>query len=78
MTDSHRQPSSEQFPNEDILPDDYPIYGNFLYVADGKLYMSDWHDITVRTLKIHENFSEVRRCNIQARQDALSHRSAKT
>jgi hypothetical protein len=59
-----------EFPDEEVLPDDYPVYGNYLYVADGKVYMSDWHDITVRALKIHENFAEVRRCNIEARRRA--------
>lgn len=58
------------FPSEDILPDDYPIYGNYLYVADGKVYMSDWHDIRVRHLKAFEGFQEVRRCNIEARRAA--------
>ena len=63
--------SSTEFENEEILPDDYPIYGNFLYVADGKVYLSDWHDITVRRLKHYERFKEVRRCNIAARRAAL-------
>ena len=59
------------FPNENILPDDYPIYGGYLYVADGKVYRSDWHGITVRQLKASEKFTEVRRCNIYARKAAL-------
>lgn len=53
--------------NEPILPDDYPIYGDYLYVADGKVYRSDWHDITVRQLKVREKFSEVRRCDFAGR-----------
>lgn len=53
---------------EDILPDDYPIYGNYFYIADGKLYRSDWHDITVRQLKAYEGFNEVCRCDIYGRQ----------
>lgn len=63
------------FPGETVLPDDYPIYGDYLYVTDGKLYRSDWHGITVRDLKRHEGFQEVRRCNILARQEA--HTAAK-
>lgn len=59
------------FPNEDILPDDYPVYGNYLYVADGKVIMSDWHGITVARLKAHEGFKEVRRCNVYARKAAM-------
>lgn len=62
------------FPNEGILADDYPVYGNYLYVADGKVYMSDWHGITVRELKQRENFKEVRRCNILARKADLDER----
>ena len=65
------QPNSEQFPNEEILPDDYPVYGNYLYVADGKVIMSDWHDVTVGFMKRQEGFQEVRRCNIYARKAAL-------
>jgi hypothetical protein len=50
--------------NEPILEDDYPIYGDFMYVADGKLYRSDWHGITVRQLKGREGFKEIRLCDI--------------
>jgi len=42
--------------NEPILADDYPIYGDYFYVADGNLYRSDWHGITVRQLKGREGF----------------------
>lgn len=28
--------------NEPILADDYPIYGDYLYVADGRVVRSDW------------------------------------
>lgn len=59
------------FPEECVLPDDYPIYGNYLYVADGNLYCSDYHGITVGSLKRREGFKEVRRCNISARRAAL-------
>jgi hypothetical protein len=54
--------------DEPILEDDYPIYGDYLYVTDGKLYRSDWHGITVRELKGREGFKEVRRCDIYGRQ----------
>lgn len=59
------------FPNENILPDDYPIYGDYLYVVDGKPYRSDWHGINVRRLKQYLKATEIRRCNICARQEAL-------
>lgn len=54
---------SDLFPDETILPPDYPIYGDYFYLADGKVYKSDWHDVTVRELKAREGFKEVRRCN---------------
>ncbi len=48
---------------ETILPDDYPIYGDYFYLADGKVYRSDYHDVTVADLKRREGFKEVRRCD---------------
>ena len=48
---------------ETVLPDDYPIYGDYLYIADGKLYRSNWHDVTVSELKRREGFKEVRRAS---------------
>lgn len=60
------------FPNETLLPDDYPIYGNYLYVADGKVVMSDWHGITAKQFRAKENVRELRRCNIEARRKALA------
>lgn len=51
--------------NEPILPDDYPIYGDYLYIVDGKVYRSDWHGITVRQLKRELGATEVRRCDIR-------------
>lgn len=70
------QPSTSSFPDEGILPDDYPVYGNYLYVADGKVIMSNWHDVTVGFMKRQEGFKEVRRCNIYARKAALSPKPA--
>jgi hypothetical protein len=68
---------SDLFPNETILDDDYPIYGNYLYVADGKPYCSDYHGVTVGWLKRKEGFKEVRRCNLMARKADLEARRAK-
>ena len=64
-----------KFPNEDVLPDDYPVYGDYLYVVDGKPYRSDWHNISVRQLKRHLKATEIRRCNICARQAAAKEHS---
>ena len=56
------------FPNEHVLPDDYPIYGDYLYVVDGKPYRSDYHGITAGELRRRLKATEIRRCNISARQ----------
>ena len=58
------------FEGEAILPDDYPVYGDYFYVVDENLYRSNWHDITVGRLKKLLGASEIRRCNIVARQRA--------
>lgn len=58
--------------NEPILPDDYPVYGDYLYVADGKVVRSDWHGITARELKGHLRATELRRCDITGRQAQLA------
>lgn len=56
--------------NEPELEDDYPIYADYLYVADGELYCSDYHGITVGELKRREKFKEIRRCDIYGRKAA--------
>jgi hypothetical protein len=52
---------------EPVLPDDYPVYGDYLYVADGKVIRSDWHDVTVAFLKRQLGVAEIRRCDIAGR-----------
>lgn len=58
--------------NEPILADDYPIYGDYLYVADGKVVRSDWHGITAREFKQREGITELRRCDLVGRQARAS------
>jgi hypothetical protein len=53
--------------DEPVLPDDYPIHGSYLYVADGKIYRSNWFGITAHELKMREGFTEVRRCDMAGR-----------
>ena len=59
--------------NEPILEDDYPIYGNYVYVVDGKVVRSDYHEITVRQWKYYLYRDtgtlpkEIRRCDILGR-----------
>lgn len=58
--------------NEPILPDDYPVYADYLYVADGIPIRSDWHGITVAQFKRHIHADEIRRCDIAGRQSAAT------
>lgn len=53
--------------DEPVLPDEYPVYAGYLYVADGKVISSNWHEITVRELKRHLGASEIRSCDITGR-----------
>lgn len=55
--------------NEPVLADDYPVYGDYLYVADGKVIRSNWHGVTVARLKRELGAKEIRRCDIFGRQD---------
>lgn len=57
--------------NEPVLDDDYPIYADYLYVADGKVVRSDWHGITARQFKAREGVAELRRCDIAGRRAAM-------
>lgn len=62
--------------DEPVLPDDYPIYGNYLYVADGKVVMSHLHDVTARQLKAYLGATELRRCDIYGRRKQMADGSA--
>lgn len=63
--------------NEEILPDDYPVYGDYLYVCDGKVVRSDLMHGTVadlkRDLRSHYKLEakEIRRCDIEGRRQNL-------
>ena len=63
--------------NEPVLSDNYPIYGGYLYVADGKVVESDWHGITAKEFKWHLRAKELRRCDIVARRAALAEKESK-
>lgn len=56
--------------NEPVLPDDYPVYGDYAYVADGKVVTSNWHGVTVREFKARIGATEIRRCDLMGRMDA--------
>lgn len=51
---------------ETVLDDAYPVYGDYLYVADGKVIRSDVFG-TVRHLKADTGAKEIRRCNMAVR-----------
>lgn len=51
--------------DEPVLPDDYPVYGDYLYVADGRVIRSDVFG-TVRDLKRDVQAKEIRRCDPRA------------
>lgn len=55
---------------ERMLPDDYPIYGDYLYVVDGEVYRSDYHGITAGELKRRLGAKEIRNCDIYERRRA--------
>lgn len=59
--------AATRVPSEPLLPDDYPIFADYLYVADGNLYRSDYHGITAKELKARCGFKELRRCDIFGR-----------
>lgn len=52
---------------EHVLDDDYPIYGDYLYVVDGQVVISDYHDITAKQFKRILNAKEIRNCNMFGR-----------
>jgi len=68
MTHDTEAPLTEADLNEPELPDDYPIYGDYLYVADGKVVRSDWHGITARQFKAREKVTTLCRCDMAGRQ----------
>lgn len=52
--------------NEHELPDEYPIYGGYLYVADGKVYRAEFNTI-VTHLKATTGFKSLKSCDIAGR-----------
>lgn len=53
--------------DEPVLADDYPVYADYAYVADGRVVISDWHGITVREFKMRIGAKEIRRCDLHGR-----------
>lgn len=57
---------NEEDYHEVALPDDYPVYAGYMYVADGQPIMSE---ITgcVRQLKQHVKAQEIKSCDLVRR-----------
>ena len=51
------------FEDEVILADDFPVYYDYVYIADGKVIVSDIEG-TVRDLRRDVNVKEIRSCSI--------------
>ncbi len=56
---------------ENILPDDYPVYCGYVYVADGKP-VTCWISGTVSDLKKDIKADEIKNCDIFGRQKLLN------
>lgn len=61
--------------NEKLLPDDYPVYANYLYVCDGKVIRCDLFEGTVQDLKndLRSHYKldalEIMNCDINGRKN---------
>jgi hypothetical protein len=64
------QPEMLPLPEETVMSDNSMVWSDYMYVADGKPYRSDYHGIPVRQLKNYEKFKEVRRFDSGARYQA--------
>lgn len=59
--------------DEPVLPDDYPVYKGYTYIADNSLVTSDIQG-DVKRLKTHLNAAEIRRCDLAGRLVAKTQR----
>ena len=63
--------------NEEVLPDDYPVYGDYLYVCDGKVIRCDLMSGTIADLKrdlrgFHKlEAKEIKNCDIDGRRKSV-------
>ena len=57
--------------SETILPDDYPVFGDYIYIIDGEFRQCNLTQGTIADLKRTEGAKEIRRCDI------FSHEGAK-
>lgn len=67
---------SNVYEDETVLNDNFPVYGDYLYVVDGRVECSDVFG-TVKDLRRDlilqgRTANEVRRCNVAARRAALA------
>ena len=62
--------------NENLLSDDYPVYGDYLYVCDGKVIRSDVFGTIADLKRDLRSFykleaKEITNCDIEGRQKIL-------
>jgi len=57
------------YKSEIILDDNYPVYIDYFYIADGKFIQSDICG-TVKNLKLDTGAEEIRKCDIVERSKA--------
>ena len=62
---------SKVLKSETVLPDDYPVYLEYVYIADLKIIRSDLQG-TVADLKIETGAKEIRRCDLFAKERETS------
>jgi len=56
------------YPSEDVLEDCYPVFYDYCYVCDGEVRLSPLgNGSTVKNLKIALGVSEIRKCDMCAR-----------
>jgi hypothetical protein len=64
--------------NEILLPDDYPVYADYLYVCDGKVVRCDLIHGTIADLKVDLrsyyklSANEITTCDIVGRQKVIA------
>ena len=57
--------------NEPVLEDDYPIYNDYCYVADGEVIVAEHpffeEGCTATQFKRYQKITELRRCDLHGR-----------
>lgn len=69
--DTTSEAANPVLPTETLLDDEYPVFGDYLYVVDGRVERSDVfgtvRDLRRALIRRGKSADEVRRCDIVAR-----------